>query len=152
MRAKRSLIRSVSAQVLKLQASSNEDAEVNLTGMLQPLQVQWRSLQDLVNPSNSLTKADESTPSRWESYSQDDLGSLDAFSECLGLSREDVMGSGEVLMYEDASGNFDNWINSLNEFRECLHEYVYSPEDALFEVEQKLKVVQKVDIDVNLGF
>ncbi len=145
--AKSSLIRSVSAQVLKLQETSNEEAELDLTGMLQPLHVQWRSLQNLVNLPNTSSESEENTPSRWKSYSQDDLGSLDAFSEGLGLSRDDVMGSGGDLMYEeyhDALGDLDNWINRLNEFRECLHGYVYSPEDSLFEVEQKLNIVQKV--------
>ena len=143
--AKRSLIRSVSAQVLKLQA--NADAEVDLSEMLQPLHVQWRSLQNLVNLPNSSVESDQNSPSRWKSYSQDDLGSLDTFSEGLGLSRDDVLGSGEDLIseeYYDTLGDLDNWINRLNEFRECMDDYVYSPEDALFEVEQKLNIVQKV--------
>jgi chromosome segregation ATPase len=142
---KRSLIRSVSAQVLKLQESSNEEAQLDLTAMLQPLHVQWRSLQNLVNPQNSSSESEQNIPSRWKSYSQDDLGSLDAFSEGLGLSRDDVMESGTELMFEEYyDGDLDNWINRLNEFRECLHGYMYSPEDALFEVEQKLNIVQKV--------
>ena len=143
--AKRSLIRSVSAQVLKLQESSNEEAELDLTDMLQPLHIQWRSLQNLVNPHNSPSESEQNIPSRWKSYSQDDLGSLDTFSEGLGLSRDDVLESGVDLMFEEYhDGDLNNWINRLNEFSECLHEYVYSPKDTLFEVEQKLTTVQKV--------
>lgn len=150
LQEKRSLIRSVSAQVLKLQASSNEQAELDVTGILQPLHVQWKSLQSLVNHSGSSVENEQNISSRWKSYSQDDLGSLDAFSEDLGLSRDDIMESGEDFVHEersDALGDLDNWINRLNEFRECLHEYVYRPEDALFEVERKLNIVQKVSID-----
>ena len=150
---KHSLIRSVSAQVLKLQATSNEEAELDLTEMLQPLHVQWRSLQNLVNLPNSSLESEQNIPSRWKSYSQDDLGSLDTFSEDLGLSRDDVMESGGDLMYEDyhdALGDLENWINRFNEFRECLHGYVYCPEDTLFEVEQKLNIVQTVGSHVCL--
>jgi hypothetical protein len=52
--------------------------------------------------------------------------------------------------YHDALGDLDNWINRFNEFRECLHGYVYCPEDTLFEVEQKLNIVQTVGSHVCL--
>lgn len=152
VQVKRSLIRSVSAKALKLQAT--EDAEIDLTEMLHPLHAQWRSLQNLVNLPKSSLDSEQDSPSRWKSYSQDDLGSLDAFSEGLGLSRDDVMESGRDPMYEeyrDTLGDLDNWINRLNEFRECLFGYVYCPEDALYEVEQKLNIVQKVNVDFGCG-
>ena len=145
VQAKCSLIRSVSAKALKLQET--KDAEVDLTEMLHPLHAQCRSLQNLVNLPKSSLDSEQNSPSRWKSYSQDDLGSLDAFSEGLGLSRDDVMESGGDPMYEeycDTVEDLDNWINRLNEFRECILGYVYCPEDALYEVEQKLNIVQKV--------
>ena len=151
VQAKRSLIRSVSAKALKLQET--KDAEVDLTEMLNPLHAQWRSLQNLVNLPRSSGEHD--SPSRWKSYSQDDLGSLDAFSEGLGLSRDDIMESGGEPMYEeyrDTLGELDNWNNRLNEFRECLLGYVYCPDDALYEVEQKLNIVQTVNLDFTCGF
>ena len=110
--------------------------------MLKPLHVQWRSLQNLVNRPRD---TEENFPTRWKSYSQDDLGSLDAFSEGLGLSRDDVVESeGDLVIREADEGSLDNWINRLSEFRESLHGYTYCPEDGPFELEQKLNVVQKV--------
>ena len=147
---KRSLFRSVSAQVLKVKETSSDQADVDLTVTLHPLTKQWRSLQSLVNmPVPGSIEEDlqefEKNPRRWKSYSADNLGSLDTFSEGLGLSRDDVMGSkGDAIFEEEPLEAADNLINKLNQFRERLYSYVYSPEDAYFEVEQKLNISQKV--------
>lgn len=146
---KRSLLRSVSAQVLKLQETSSDQAYLDLTETLHPLKAQWRSLQNLVNMpvSSDTEEVFQKNPCRWKSYSEDDLGSLDTFSEGLGLSRDDVMDSRGDAVYEDFEDPIEaaeDLIIKLNEFRERLHCCMYNPGDALYEVERKLSITQKV--------